>query len=127
MDVGLLIIRLVVGLSMAGHGAQKLFGWFGGNGLKNTGAFFESIRIKPGIIMATLVGLFEFVGGLMLAAGILPWVAAVLITIVMAGAIFKVHLSNGYWADKGGIEYPVVTIAIVIGIALIGSGSYAIG
>lgn len=126
MDIGLLIIRLVVGLSMAGHGAQKLFGWFGGNGLKNTGGFFESIGIKPGVTMAALVGLFEFAGGLMLAAGFLPWVAATLITIVMVGAIFKVHLSNGYWSDKGGIEYPFVTIAIVIGIALIGSGAYAI-
>lgn len=127
MDFGLLIIRLVVGISVAGHGAQKLFGWFGGNGPKNTGSFFESIGINPGVQMAVLVGLFEFVGGLLLAAGFLTWVATVLIVIVMLGAIFKVHLPNGYWSDKGGIEYPFVTMAIVIGIALIGPGAYAIG
>ncbi|SFD68198.1 putative oxidoreductase [Lentibacillus persicus] len=124
---GLLIIRLVLGISLAGHGAQKLFGWFGGHGAKGTGGFFESIGVKPGVPMAVLVGLFEFVGGLLLATGLLTWLAAVLIVIVMIGAIFKVHLPNGYFADNGGIEYPFVIIAIVVGIALIGPGAYAIG
>ncbi|WP_010531416.1 DoxX family protein [Lentibacillus jeotgali] len=127
IHIGLLIIRLVLGISLAGHGAQKLFGWFGGHGVKGTGGFFDSIGVKPGVPLAFLVGLFEFVGGLLLAAGLLTWLAAALIVIVMIGAIFKVHLPNGYFADKGGFEYPFVIIAIVVGIALIGPGVYAIG
>lgn len=127
INIGLLIIRLVIGISLAGHGAQKLFGWFGGHGPKGTGGFFTSIGIKPGVLMAVLVGLFEFIGGLLIAAGLFTWIGAVLITITMIGAIFKVHIQNGYWADKSGFEYPFVIIAIVIGIALAGPGTYIIG
>ncbi|MFD1040120.1 DoxX family protein [Virgibacillus byunsanensis] len=126
INIGLLIIRLVIGISLAGHGAQKLFGWFGGHGPKGTGGFFDSIGIKPGITIAVMVGLFEFIGGLLIAAGLFTWVGAALIIITMIGAIFKVHLQNGYWVDKGGIEYPFVIIAIVIGIALVGPGSFSL-
>ncbi|WP_226037545.1 DoxX family protein [Aquibacillus saliphilus] len=126
LDFGLLIIRLVIGISFAGHGAQKLFGWFGGHGIKGTGGFFDSIGIKPGILMATLAGLGEFIGGLLFAAGF-AWLGAILITVTMLVAIFKVHGQNGFWADKGGFEYPFVLIVIAIGIALIGPGAYSIG
>lgn len=127
IDLGLLLIRLVIGLSIAGHGAQKLFGWFGGHGAKGTGGWFESIGIKPGVLMAVLAGLAEFVGGLLFALGLFTPLAAAFIIIVMLGAIVKVHLANGYWVDKGGIEYPFVIIAVAIAIALIGPGAYAVG
>src|SRR5699024_4774558 len=127
IHIGLLIIRLVLGISLAGHGAQKLFGWFGGNGVKGTGGFFESIGIKPGVPLAFLVGLFEFAGGMIWGEVLWTWLTAALIVIVMIGGIFKVYLPNGYFDDKGGIEYPFVIIAIVVGIALIGPGVYAIG
>jgi putative oxidoreductase len=127
INLGLLIIRLVVGISLVGHGSQKLFGWFGGHGPKGTGGFFDSIGIKPGVLMAVLAGLGEFVGGLLFALGLFTWVGAALITITMLGAIFQVHGQNGYWVDKGGIEYPFVLIAVVIGLALIGPGAYAFG
>jgi putative oxidoreductase len=127
MNLGLLIIRLVIGISLIGHGSQKLFGWFGGYGPKGTGGFMESIGIKPGVLMAVLAGLGELVGGLLFATGLFTWVGAALITITMLVAIFKVHSQNGYWVDKGGIEYPFVLIAVVIGIALIGPGLYSIG
>lgn len=127
VNLGLLLIRLVIGISFMGHGAQKLFGWFGGYGPKGTGGWMESIGIKPGVTMAVLVGLAELVGGLLFAAGFLTPVAAALILITMLGAIFKVHLANGYWVDKGGIEYPFVIAVIAIAIALIGPGAYAIG
>ncbi|MDG0055930.1 DoxX family protein [Paenibacillus sp. P2(2022)] len=123
---GLLLIRLVVGLLFVGHGAQKLFGWFGGYGPKGTGGWMESIGIKPGVLMAVAAGLMELLGGALFAVGLLTPLAALLITMTMLGAIVKVHGQNGIWATANGYEYPLVLIAVVIGIALIGAGSYSI-
>ncbi|MDY8095632.1 DoxX family protein [Paenibacillus polymyxa] len=123
---GLLLIRLVVGLLLVGHGAQKLFGWFGGYGPKGTGGWMESIGIKPGVFMAVSAGLMELLGGALFAVGLLTPLAALLITATMLGAIFKVHGQNGIWATANGYEYPLVLIAVVIGIALTGAGSYSI-
>lgn len=126
MDLGLLIIRLVVGLTMIGHGAQKLFGWFGGYGPKGTGGWLESIGIKPGVMMAVIAGLCELVGGLLFAAGLFTQVGAILIVLVMVVAILKVHGKNGYWVTTNGFEYNLVLIAVAIGVALIGAGSYSL-
>ena len=126
MAWGLLVIRLVVGLLFVGHGAQKLFGWFGGYGPKGTGGWMESVGIKPGIVMAVVAGLMELVGGVLFAAGFLTPLAAVLITAAMLGAIVKVHGKNGLWITANGIEYQLVLIAVVIGIALTGAGSYSL-
>jgi len=80
MDTGLLIIRVVIGLSLAAHGAQKLFGAFGGHGIAGTGGFFESLGMRPGKVLATLAGLAEFVGGLGLVIGLLiPFAAAAIV------------------------------------------------
>ncbi|KZE48296.1 oxidoreductase [Brevibacillus parabrevis] len=126
MDLGLLIIRLVIGLSFAGHGAQKLFGWFGGYGLKGTGGWLESIGVKPGVAMALLAGLAELVGGLLFAAGVGTWVGALLIVFTMLIAIVKVHGQNGYWVTQNGYEYNLTLIAVAIGVALIGPGAYVL-
>ncbi|MGZ0051087.1 DoxX family protein [Brevibacillus gelatini] len=126
MDLGLLIIRLVVGLSFAGHGAQKLFGWFGGYGLKGTGGWLESIGVKPGVAMALLAGLAELIGGLLFAAGVGTWVGALLIVLTMLVAIVKVHGQNGYWITQNGYEYNLTLIAVAIGVALIGPGAYVL-
>lgn len=126
MNLGLLIIRLVVGLTFAGHGTQKLFGWFGGHGLKGTAGWLESIGAKPGMLMAILAGAGELVGGLLLAAGVLTPIGAALIVITMLVSIFTVHGKNGYWATEGGFEYNLVLIAVAIGVALIGPGSYVL-
>ncbi|ADO54248.1 oxidoreductase [Paenibacillus jamilae] len=123
---GLLLIRLVVGLLFVGHGAQKLFGWFGGYGPKGTGGWMESIGIKPGVLMAVAAGLMELLGGALFTVGLLTPLAALLITMAMLGAIVKVHGQNGIWATANGYEYPLVLIAVVIGIALTGAGSYSI-
>ncbi|GAB7387444.1 DoxX family protein [Bacillaceae bacterium] len=125
-DLGLLIIRLVVGLTFMGHGAQKLFGWFGGYGPKGTGGWLESIGVKPGVAMAVLAGLCELVGGALFAAGVFTSLGAVLIILTMLVAILKVHAQNGYWVDKGGIEYNLVLIAVALGVALIGPGRYVL-
>jgi putative oxidoreductase len=126
INLGLLIIRLVVGLTFAGHGTQKLFGWFGGAGLKGTAGWLESIGAKPGMLMAILAGAGELVGGLLFAAGVLTPIGAGLIVITMLVSIFTVHGKNGYWATEGGFEYNLVLIAVAIGVALIGPGSYVL-
>lgn len=124
--LGLLVVRVVVGLLFAGHGAQKLFGWFGGYGPKGTGGWMESIGIKPGVAMAVAAGLMELIGGLLFVAGLLTPLAAVLIVLTMLGAIVKVHGPNGIWATANGYEYNLVLVAIAIGIALTGAGEYSI-
>ncbi|WCN38648.1 DoxX family protein [Aneurinibacillus uraniidurans] len=126
MNFGLLLIRLVVGVSFMGHGAQKLFGWFGGYGPKGTGGWMESIGIKPGVMMAVLAGLSELLGGLLFASGFLTPIGAALIVITMLMAIIKVHGPNGYWVTSNGYEYNLLLIVVAIGVALTGAGAYSV-
>ncbi|WHX41100.1 DoxX family protein [Mesobacillus sp. AQ2] len=126
MDLGLLIIRLVIGILFIGHGAQKLFGWFGGYGLKGTGGWFDSIGMKPGVTLALFAGLAELLGGILLAAGLFTPLAALMIAGTMLMAILKVHGPNGLWSTSNGYEYNLTLIAVTIGLALIGPGRYAI-
>ncbi|RIJ62786.1 DoxX family protein [Rummeliibacillus sp. POC4] len=124
--IGLLIIRVIVGLYFAAHGTQKAFGWFGGGGPAGTGAFFEQIGIKPGKPMALLAGFGELVGGILFLLGFLTPLAALFIIVPMIIAIVTVHGKNGLFSDKGGIEYNVVLIAVALGIALAGAGSISL-
>jgi len=126
MDTGLLIIRVVIGILFVGHGAQKLFGWFGGHGLKGTGGWMESIGLKPGVWMAFAAGAGELVGGLLLGFGLLTWVGAALIIVTMLMSIVKVHGKNGLWVTQNGYEYNLVLIAVALGVAFIGAGEYSI-
>jgi putative oxidoreductase len=111
MDLALLVLRVVVGLLFAGHGAQKLWGKFGGHGLEGTGGFFESIGMRPGRLNAQVAGTCEFLGGLLLAFGLLSPLGAVLVISVMTVAILSVHLKNGPWVTENGYEYNLVLIA----------------
>jgi putative oxidoreductase len=126
MDLGLLIIRLVIGVLFIGHGAQKLFGWFGGYGLKGTGGWFDSIGMKPGVTLALLAGLTELFGGLLFALGLLTPLAGIMIAGTMLMAIIKVHAPNGLWSTANGYEYNLTLLVVAIGIALIGPGQYAL-
>jgi len=126
MDEGLLLIRLVVGFIMMGHGAQKLFGWFGGYGLKGTGGWLDSIGLKPGVTMALLAGLGELAGGALFAAGVFTGIGAALIALTMLVAIVKVHGQNGLWVTQNGYEYNLVLIAAAVGVALSGPGAYVL-
>ncbi|AYE49965.1 MULTISPECIES: DoxX family protein [Priestia] len=126
VSIGLLLIRLVIGLSFMAHGTQKLFGWFGGHGLKGTGGWFESIGMKPGVRMALMAGLSELVGGALFAAGLLTPLGALLIAGTMVMAIVKVHGPNGYWATQNGYEYNLTLLVVAIGVAIAGPGYYAI-
>ncbi|GHI00103.1 DoxX family protein [Neobacillus kokaensis] len=126
INLGLLLIRLVIGVLFIGHGAQKLFGWFGGYGLKGTGGWFESIGMKPGVTMALFAGLAELIGGALFALGLLTPLAGIMIAGTMVMAIIKVHAPNGLWSTANGYEYNLTLLAVAIGIALIGPGQYAL-
>jgi putative oxidoreductase len=123
--LGLLLVRVVIGVLFIGHGAQKLFGWFGGYGPKGTGGWMDSIGIKPGVFMAVLAGLMELFGGVLFSVGLLTPLAGILIALVMVGT-FKVHGKNGVWASANGYEYTLVLLVVAVAIALIGAGDYSL-
>lgn len=125
-DIFLLIIRLVVGVSFIGHASMKLFGWFGGPGLEGTGAWMESIGIKPGVTMAFMAGSTELIGGILFGFGLLTPLAGILIAATMIMAIVKVHGPNGFWSTNNGYEYNLILLVIAMGIALIGPGHYSL-
>ncbi len=122
MTLGLLIIRVIAGLTMAAHGSQKLFGWFDGPGRRGTAGMMEKLGFREAAVMASLAGLSELAGGLGLALGFLTPLAAIAIVVVMLNAAFMVHLKNGFWNTAGGYEYPLVMSAIAVGIAATGPG-----
>jgi putative oxidoreductase len=126
MDAGLLIARLVLGGLMASHGAQKLFGWFGGYGLTGTAGFFEALGFRPGRLFAAAASAAEVAGGLLLAAGFLTPVAGGLIVSVMIVAAVSVHWAHGVFAVNNGIEVPLLYGASAVALALTGPGSYSL-
>jgi putative oxidoreductase len=126
MDLGLLLLRLVVGLTLAAHGAQKLFGWFGGYGLAGTGRFFEQMGFVPGRRHALTAGLGEAGAGLLLAAGLLTPIAGAIVFSIMLVAILAVHRKAGYFVTGGGYEYNLVLAAAAIALAFIGAGAYSL-
>ena len=120
MALGRLVFRLVVGVLLVGHGTQKLFGWFGGQGPAGTAETFESVGLRPGRLNATAAGTAETTGGAMLGLGIATPLAASVVSGVMLTAIRTVHWQKGPWATKGGYEYPAVILAGLF--ALTGAG-----
>lgn len=126
MDIALLILRLVIGASLAAHGAQKLFGWFGGPGLKGMGAWFESIGFRPGVVFAVMAGLSEVSGGVLLALGLLGPFPAALTLAVMVVAIVTVHSAHGFFASNNGVEVPVLYITGALVVAFAGPGIYSL-
>jgi putative oxidoreductase len=123
MDTGLLILRVVVGLLLAGHGSQKLFGWFGGHGIEGTGGFFHGLGYRPGKRWAVVAGMSEFGGGVLLALGLLTPLAAAAIIGTMFNAVTSVHAKNGPWVSDGGWEYTLVIAASATTAAFAGPGA----
>lgn len=117
-----LALRVGGGIIFAAHGAQKLFGWFGGYGLEGTGQFFDSIGLAPGYLMALLAGAAEFFGGLALILGLLVRPAAASLAFAMLVAIFSVHFSKGFFMDKGGYEYALALFALSVSLVFSGAG-----
>ena len=117
MSLTLLVLRLTVGLLLAGHGTQKLFGWFGGTGLRRTASWLATMGFKPAIAWAVLAGVLEFGGGLLFALGLFSPLGALMIAASMLTAIAKVHWPK-LWAATGGFELPLVNLAVVIAVGL---------
>ena len=126
VSIGLLVVRLALGLLMAAHGSQKLFGWFGGHGLAGTGGYFESLGFRPGRSFALAAGLAEVGGGLLLALGLLGPVGPALIVSVMLVAALAVHRAGGLFAMTNGVEVPLLYSAGAIALALTGPGAYSL-
>jgi len=126
MNEGLIIIRLVFGLVMAAHGAQKLFGWFGGHGLAGTAGFLEMLGFRPGRMFAATAATAEFAGGLLTALGLFGPVGPALMLSVMIVAAVSVHLKNGLFAMSNGIELALLYGAAAAGLALTGPGRYSL-
>ncbi|MQS11559.1 DoxX family protein [Streptomyces kaniharaensis] len=123
-DAGLLLLRLALGLTMAAHGSQKLFGWFGGGGIDGTGRFFTMSGYPAGDTMAVVAGLTETLGGLALAVGLLTPLAGAAIVGTMVNAI-AVTWGGGFFAPKGN-EYELLLTAGAVALALTGPGRYAV-
>jgi putative oxidoreductase len=119
-------LRVGAGVIFAAHGAQKLFGWFGGYGLEGTGGWMASIGIEPGVLMAALAGGAEFFGGLLLIVGLLVRPAAVVLAITMVVAIAAVHLQNGLFMSNNGYEFGLALLVISVGLAIRGAGSISL-
>ncbi|MCC4265156.1 DoxX family protein [Oceanimonas baumannii] len=126
-DSGLaaLVLRLPLGIILAAHGAQKLFGWFGGYGLDGTGQWMASIGLEPGFLMALLAGSAEFFGGLALALGLLTRPAAIVSAFTMLVALFSVHIDNGLFMANNGYEYALALFAATAALAIQGAGRYS--
>jgi putative oxidoreductase len=126
ISLGLLILRVVSGLTLAAHGAQKFFGWFEGPGLAKLVPGFEKQGYRPAWLWAGMVILGEFGGGLSVAFGFLTPLGAAGMFGAMFMAIFRAHWKNGFWNSKRGIEFPLQLLAIAIAIGLTGPGSYSL-
>ena len=125
-DLGVLGLRLVAGGLLAGHGAQKLFGWFGGSGLEGTGGWLESIGFTPGKQWAMLAGASEFGGGMLTALGLLHPLGPIASLGAMATAAIDVHGGKPIWVTEGGAELPVVYMAIALALATAGPGALSL-
>jgi putative oxidoreductase len=125
-DIALLLLRAVIGLLFVGHGAQKLFGWFGGPGLPGTAGWLGSLNLEPAKAWAVSAALSEFAGGLLLALGLFSPLGSLGIIGAMAMAIALVHIGNGLWAANGGIELPLTMTAVSAALILTGPGRFSL-
>lgn len=120
------MVRIVTGLMLIPHGAQKLFGWFGGHGLSGTGAFFESsLGMSPGVFWAGVAGGVEFLGGLALVLGLLTRPVAIMVAGLLLVAM-TVHIPQGFFWNNGGIEYPLMWAILALAIFVRGGGAWSL-
>ena len=125
-DIAFLIIRVVVGLLLAAHGAQKLFGWWGGPGIAGFTSWMDKMGMRPAPFWAWMGGLSEFGGGLLFALGFLSPLGSLGIISAMLVATIKAHWQNGLWAAKGGYEFTLTNLVIALGLAITGPGAYSL-
>jgi putative oxidoreductase len=120
-----LFLRVIVGGTMFSHGAQKLFGWFGGGGPRGTAGFFGQMGFRAPLAMAVLAGLAE-ASGLLFATGFLTPLAALGIAVVMLNAIWTVHWTKGFFNGNGGFEFPLVLFSVAVAVSATGPGRFSI-
>jgi putative oxidoreductase len=126
-DTAILIVRLVVGLYVAGHGVQKLFGWFGGPGLNAAiGGMGSRLGLRPAGLWVISLAAAEAVGGLLMAVGLLGPLGPLAVAGAMLGAAVFGHWSNGPWAAKGGYELAATNLAVALAVALLGVGNFSL-
>jgi putative oxidoreductase len=125
MSYGLLFLRVVIGLVFFAHGAQKLFGWWGGPGIQGTKGWLGSMGFRLPGAMALLVALSES-SGLLFAAGFLTPLAALLVTSSMVVAIGSVHWKNGFWNSAQGYEFNLALLTVAVAVAATGPGRFSI-
>lgn len=123
---GPLVVRLVLGIIFIAHGSQKLFGAFGGHGMKATAEFMSSLGIAPGILWAWILALTEFAGGIALILGLCTTIASAGLVIAMLVAIIKIHAKNGFFLENHGFEYNLALIAMAVSLILSGPGKFSI-
>ncbi len=126
MNIGLLVIHVVVGATLAAHGAQKLFGWFGGPGVDGTAGYLESLGLRPGRLLALAAGGAELTGGTLLVLGLATPLAATLIASTMLVAVFTDSRRKGFWIYNGGFEYELVLVVVAVGLAFAGAGRWSL-
>jgi len=126
LAAGLLVLRLVIGLIVAAHGAQKLFGWWSGPGMAGWIGAMNRMRIRPAVPWAWMSALAELLGGLGLAVGLLTPLPSLAIGGSMLVAIALVHWPRGFWSTKGGYEFNLSILAAIGAIALTGPGAYSL-
>jgi putative oxidoreductase len=125
MSAGLLLLRVVVGATMFGHGAQKLFGWFGGPGPEGTKGMLGKLGFPAARPLAAVVGLSE-AAGLLLALGLVTPLACLALAVVMLVAIVTVHWAKGFWNTAGGYEFPLVILTVAVAITATGPGRFSL-
>ncbi|MFJ7284493.1 DoxX family protein [Pseudomonas sp. NPDC099000] len=123
---GLTVLRIFVGIIFAAHGAQKLFGMFGGYGIAGTAQYMESLGLAPGHLMAILSGGTEFFGGLALIIGLLARPAALGLTFLSLVAIFTVHISHGLFMTNNGYEFALALLGGSIAVLIEGAGKLSV-
>jgi putative oxidoreductase len=125
MAYGILFLRVIVGLVLAAHGTQKLFGWWGGHGIRGTGGFFAGLRFRMPVAMAALAGVGE-TAGVLFALGLLTPFAALLMASTMVVAIGSVHIKKGLFVGNGGYEYNLVLATVAVAVAATGPGRFSL-
>ena len=125
-DIALLVMRVMIGIVFVYHGAQKLFGIFGGYGISGTAGFMESLGVPMPTVSATLAGGAEFFGGLAFISGFAQRLLALPLAFTMVVAVATAHLKNGFDNSKSGFEYPLTLLVMVVGLGILGPGRLAI-
>ena len=127
IDTALLVLRIVVGVYLAAHGAQKLFGWFGGPGLKGTEGFLGGmLGFRPARLWAPALAVAETGGGVLLALGLLTPLGAIAVGSSMLTATVVVHWAKGPWGTEGGYEQTLTNLAVAVAIGIAGAGRYSL-